>query len=66
MNQVNQNQQARRSPLQIASAVGTYVRALIVIVFWATVAAAVLAFGFVALTGIWFAAQIILQAVGLN
>ena len=62
----NQNQPNRRSPQQIATAVGVHVCALVRIVFWAVIAVAILAFGFVALTAIWFAAQIILQAVGLN
>ena len=57
---------ARRSPLQVAAAIGMYVRSLVVIVFWTVVAAAILAFGFVALKAIWFASQVVLEATGLD
>ena len=73
MNQVGPNQGGNpmlsgprgRSPAQVAQAVGIYVKAFVILVFWAVVAVAALCAGYVGLKGVWWATQVVLQAVGV-
>ena len=58
------NQPPGRGPRKIAALIGQFVAALVKSVFWIVIGVAVLASGFVALRAIWWAVNVLLEAVG--
>lgn len=59
------NSQRKVTPAHVAGTISTYVRALVITVFWAVVGAAALAAGWVALRIIWWAGGEVLKALGV-
>lgn len=70
---MNGNQQSnpqagppKRSPRWYACVVGDYVRALVVLVFWLVIGAVGLAAAYIGIRGILWAAELVLDALGVK
>jgi len=55
----------RVTPAHVASTIATYVRAMVILVFWGVVGAAALCAGWVAFRIIWWAGSGVLKALGV-
>ena len=55
----------RFNPGHVASAIAAYIRALIVLVFWAVTGIAAIAVGFLAVRAIWFSVNKVVTALGI-
>lgn len=55
----------QHTPASVANTVGIYAQALVRIVFWVVVSCATLGAAFIALRGVWWAAQSACKALGV-